>query len=223
MSHLPAIKQKFIDIVTINEFKLAVYPSYLVFGIPVYQDFSLVFESNNYIRIKEHQITVWIDFFDRLAQILGNPDNQEELGKETLIVTDTVLADTNVNTLDVTKLDNCCYFVIKVELNQKIVYLTAKYQQTIYFTLPETESFLFIQAFRSIFFKIYAYPERVNFYTLEIVKKCPIKYLEDDSNEKIFDFIQTIYFLQENELYYITELVRRHRLLFIKFKQLQQL
>lgn len=215
------ISDQYIDIITIHQYKLCVYPSCLVFGKPVFQHCILTYLSDQYLLIKERHLSLWFQFFDKLAQILGETEEHSSSNKETIIVIDSDCNSDNFDTVDITTLQNYCSFILKINKNDKTIELCAHYRQKICFNLDETDCFKLMDAFQTLFFKIYCYEPIIQYYVMELVKKCEKKDLEDKSGQKIFDFIQTVYSLPENQFHYVTELIQRHRLLFLHFKTLQ--
>jgi len=225
MSILPQTNDKFIDILTINSFKLAVYPSFLVFGEPVFENYCLNFPADQYILIKEFQLSQWFTFLDKLGQIIGHPEDfrldNNIFDKETLIVSND--SEDEVGNVDLKKLQNFCSSIIKFEEKTSTitVSLIGNFSQKVTFHLNEFDCYLFVQSFKTLFFKLYCYDSNISFYLLKVINQCDMECLEDETGNNFFEYIQKIYSFQTNQIHYMTELILRHRKLFIQYKNLK--
>jgi hypothetical protein len=208
---LPEIKNSFIDVFTVGDYKLCCYSNCLVFGLPTYEEGELKFQSNNYLKISEHHFLRYFQFFSKTLQMV-EPLKPEEKNKETGLIN----IDEDLNSKCVTYI-----FSENAEKDQINVQITSKYETKVSFQFDLEELYRFFVGFRNLCFKIYCYPIHIEVCVFNILTNEPMTYIEQlcQNTQSEFRLPGVSYKLyNQMDLNYVSNIFVRHQRLLSKIK-----
>lgn len=148
MESYPTVNITFIDTYPLDEFVLVSYPTFLAFGIPIFDSntYQLIFPANSYLKLLPYNYDDWIKAFSRIMRHTINVDENFEC---TIFEgNNTILKCTSNNEKYIFKLDlqNESQFIsISFNLNTFQVVELFKGMQMLYFQpfiLPKLTLFL---------------------------------------------------------------------------------
>lgn len=211
----------YIDIFSVSNFKLAIYPQYIVFGQPIF-DIStqkVKFNTQTSLKIPEESLTHWFEFLHTVFVDFMEETNTKG---QHLIYTDEPIEEENKNNLQ--KQKNCYFYEIKSnESNIKVITFCSTYLTLpLYFTLEALEFLQFCQAFSTGFFKMYCYTPTQNLCIQNFIETENSGYIIKCTLYEVFLHLraQTLLPLSVSECMRTAELIIRHKDIIIKWKQL---
>jgi len=197
----------YIDICTVGDYKLAVYPNYLLFGKAVFDSHlqRVKFQNNNTIKLTE---PIFAPFFIFLQKSFKLFENDEQ--KVTLIYSETPITDD----LNLLQIKNCLFYNAEGEKNNRIIVITSTYcSKNIVYKLNYQAFCELCESFSTLFFKTYCYTPVQNTVIEHFVHLTSVS---DIKKKQLKDFIQIIRHqnvldLMPNEVLQICNLIVRHR------------
>jgi hypothetical protein len=204
------LNETYLDIFSIGSYKLAAYPSFLVLGIPVWNGSNLTFKRDSYIKIDEIHLSEWLKTCGKFPDIVT--DLPEFFNKDTIICSNNC-SDSGECDIQKSKKNLIWFVAQKTKDNLPIILLR---NEKCSVELNHIEVFLFIEGIKKLFFKVFCYLDRDNYYILSIVqqKRSELPFLDEESEDnfnKLVETIQTSYSFDINKVFYYAELIRRHR------------
>lgn len=219
----PYYCENYIDIFSVSNFKLAIYPQYIVFGQPIFDIGSqkVKFHCHTSLKIQEHCIDNWLNFLRKVS--FDFIEDKTTTGQQ-VIYTERPIEEENINNLQ--KQKNCHFYEIKNSENTpnlKAVTFSSTYLTTpVHFTLDSLEFLQLCQAFSTGFFKIYCYTPTQNLCINNFVETENSAYIMECSLYEVFLHLraQTLLPLSVSECIRTAELIIRHKDILIKWKKL---
>lgn len=226
MAERPFYAGQFVDIVTINELKLVVFPNFIVIGEAFfdqkYQKVKFLCETS--LKISERSILNWFKFLKTVYNYFYPSDENKvviEDNKNFLIYSEeTVEANANLE-----EKNNCFYYKTNLIDNQaKCVTVTStNYGTPIHFSFKNVAFMELYRAFSSVFFKIYGYTSVQNLSIETFIKSSSTTsgLIKRGSFKDILSMVktETIIELTNSECFKITELIVRHRNILLFWKE----
>jgi hypothetical protein len=214
--------KNYIDIFSVSQYKLAVYPLFLVFGQPLFDSNSqeVKFNQHKSLKIQENYLSSWLHFLS--CVILNYVEDQHVEGQQ-LIYSETPVNEENKNNLQNQK--NCYFY--ETEKNEDTSFYKVKIFSTftkepLQFTLDSWEFFELCQAFSSIFFKLYCYTPTQNLCIEHFINNENSGHVKECSLYEAYLHLraQTLFPLSVNECIRTAELIIRHKNILIEWKKL---
>ncbi len=218
----PYYCENYIDIFSVNTFKLAVYPQYIVFGSPIF-DINLQkakFNTQTSLKIPEICLDNWLDFLNKVST---NFFEDQSIQGQQVIYSDLPIEEKHKNQLQNQK--NCFFYeLLNIEdsANTKVTISSTYLTIPLHFTLDSYEFLQFCQAFSTIFFKMYCYTPTQNLCINNFVQTENSGYIIECTLYEVFLHLkaQTLLPLSISECIRIAELIMRHKHTLIKWKKL---
>jgi hypothetical protein len=224
MLNLPHITKEtnFLDIYSVNEYKLVVYTFGLVFGKPSLNQFKLTFEANQYLKITEYTLNEWFTFLQKVSKYLGlsedeRKDSVNSIRNPYIIVT---YSEQEEETADVSTLSRYCVCSLRNENEEFELTFISKIDEIFEFTLKQHEFFSFLQGFCDLFFKMYCYPSEIYILIKQIVKNDSSLINKCNFND-IYNKLPN--YANSSEKIYAIELIERHKDILISWNELFKL
>lgn len=228
------------DLFTVGRFKLVLFASHLAFGIPVISRGVLTF-FGDVLLIEAHQFNKWFDFFSEIKNFF---EDKQKTCPARLIFTS---EDDDEEALKLQK--NCIFYSVTENSGHVIIEITSSFRvkvvvtvadkeadktdkeadkakktekevdQKYTFKLSESEFYLFVYGFRTLFFKLYFYSPPVYRAISKTVEKMSLALLKKNDYDKFVKQVGEHYgYITNNELHFVAELLERHRQLIVKWK-----
>jgi hypothetical protein len=216
MADLPQISELSIDICSVGRYKLAVFPCFLALGIPVWNGSSVIFNENSYIKISEYHLSAWLLACISFPDITF--DKSKSIGTENIISYEDCGESDEENSDGIKKMTNLVSYIIQED---NFIQIKA---ERFSLQLNEPETSLFVQAFKTLFFKVFCYHQRDNNFVFMIIQKCSLPFLENDSDENfenLRETLKTLSIFDSHQLCFYPELIRRHREILSLYKVVQ--
>ena len=217
----PYYCENYIDIFSVSNFKLAIYPQYIVFGQPIFDISSqkVKFNCQTSLKIPEDCLTHWFEFLHTVfVDFMEDKDTKGQY----LIYTEKPIEEQNKNNLQ--KQKNCYSYERKSNENdiKVITFCTTYSTLPNYFTLDALEFLQFCQAFSTGFFKMYCYTPTQNLCIQNFIETENSGYIIECTLYEVFLHLraQTLLPLSISECMRTAELIIRHKDILIKWKQL---
>lgn len=197
----------YIDICTVGDLKLAVYPNYLLLGKPVFDSHHqrVKFNTLSSIKLSEPVFRNFFIFLQKAFQLFENEDNSL-----TVIYSESPISD-NVEIKD---LKNSLFYEAEGEKNLRIVILCSTYNETqVKFYLNFQTFNELCESFSCLFFKTYCYTAVQNTVIEHFVHLTIVKDIKQKSLKDLITLIkeQNVLELTHNEVLIIANLIVRHR------------
>jgi hypothetical protein len=226
MAEKACFTTNFVDIFTISEVKLAVFPNFIVIGEPIfdlkYQKVKFICE--NSLKITEISVINWFKFLKKLYSFF-NPNTESEIviekNKNFLIYCEESIEENeNLDTKT-----NCIFY--KVDLiaeKTKCVTITSTYfVKPVQFTFKYLNFMELYKAFSAAFFKLYGYSTIENLCIENFIKSSSTTtgLIKKGTFKDILAKVKsdTIIDLTINQCFKITELIIRHRTILVLWKE----
>jgi hypothetical protein len=205
----------YIDIFTISDYQLAVFPLFLIFGPPTFDTRlqKVKFNCETSFKLPEDSISYWFTSLQKLIDLFF--DNHTRYPQE-LIYSETPVQEEERNNLENKK--DCFYF----QVSNTILTITSTYTaKPVHFTFDASTFVKFCEGFSTIFFKLYCYTPAQNLCIEQLVKSENTGFLIESSFHEIFLSLraQALMPLTINECVRISELIIRHKDILIKWKK----
>ena len=219
----PYYCENFIDIFSVCNNKLAIYPQYIVFGKPIFDISSqkVKFNCQTSLKIPEDSLNNWLSsLYKVLFDII---EDKAVLGQHN-IYSEEPIKEENKEQLE--KQRNCFFYEIKNAENTpdlKVVIISSTYlTNPVHFTFDSLQFLQFCQAFSTGFFKMYCYTPTQNLCIQNFIETENSGYIIECSLYEAFLHLraQTLLPLSLNECIRTSELIIRHKEILIKWKQL---
>ena len=228
MELYPEISQNFIDIYSLGCYKLVCYSFGLILGIPVFKNYNLTFEENNYLKINEFEFSEYFDFLLLIVDYLYL--NLEERAKLQLknqhqylqdhIIVSHLAENASINQTS----DFVCYSKITENAQSGSIklLLNINLPKKLTFTLDECQIYNFICGFEALFFKVYCYQSDIYSNVRIFVNQFSIAELTDivnnSSQQDIHFLLVTI--LNPMQRIIVSEVINRHKKDLLPWKKL---
>jgi hypothetical protein len=208
--------ENYVDITSVGDYKLAVYPNFLVLGKAVFDTKlqRIKFSTETSFKIQEFAFENWFEFLKNGLNLFKNKDEVNVLIHcEAAVQPNTNLEETT----------NTFYYCGKgpLPLEKRTIIITSTYGLT-----PFSFEFNFHQfqalceAFSSLFFKIYCYTPVQNIIIDHFVQSTPLPGIQNRSLKELFQSITHLNYLDltPSECLVIADLIVRHRNLLMKWR-----
>ena len=197
----------YIDICSVGDYKLAVYPNYLLFGKAIFDSHlqQVKFSNNNSIKLTE---PIFAPFFIFLQKSFKLFENNEQ--KVTLIYSEAPVTDD----INLSNVKNCIFYSAEGENINRLIVITSTYSaKNVVYKLNYQAFSELCESFSSLFFKTYCYTPVQNTVIEHFVHLTSVS---DIKKKTLKDFIQIIKHqnvldLIPNETLQICNLIVRHR------------
>lgn len=216
---LPRIEQNYIDCYSVGSFKFVVYASKLVFGKPVFDEKStLIFEENSYIAIHNYDLGDYFEFVEHLKNLCSKKSEHKLYKKETIVTS--AAKDTTKNYVS--------FLFQQDDQDFSELEITSNYATKFSFKLNIEEIYYFRIGFGLLFFKIHAYPPKINLTIKSILLSDQEKdRILSDSTKKDIDLFKLVdsyvgFILTSHEYFLVHEILVRHRKFLVKWQNLLQ-
>ncbi len=217
--------ENYIDIYTISQHKLAVYPSYLVLGHPIFDSSceKVKFNRQSSLKITENYFSSWLHFFYKVLFIFIEDQHQDQHKEgQQLIYSEEPVEEQNKDNLQNQK--NCYFYEItKTQDTYNKVKISSTFSiKPVHFEFNSWDFFQLCQAFTSIFFKVYCYTPTQNLCIDNFIKSENSGFVLQSSFSEVLLHLknQTVYPLSLNECIRTAELIIRHKDILIQWKKL---
>jgi hypothetical protein len=197
----------YIDIASVGDKKLAVYPNFLCLGKPIFDTHlqRVKFLSDTTIQITERSFEYFLVFLPKAFKIFDHLKTEWKL-----IYTEQVI-EKNSN-LEEAK--NCLCYYGSGEKDQRTVTITSSYPlKKLSFNLNSIEFQELCQAFSNLFFKSYCYPPMQNTIIDDFVLTSTLKDIQELTLKDLLLHFKSnsVIDINPNEALIIANLIVRHR------------
>ena len=201
------INDVYIDIATIGDKKLAVYPNYLCFGKSLFDSHlqRVKFNTEASLKITERSFEYFLLFIPKALKLFDN------LKTDLKLIYSEEIIDPKAN-LEEAK--NCLCYYGRGEKNQRTIVITSSYTPNkLSFQLNFFEFKEFCQAFSNLFFKSYCYSPLQNTFIDYFVLTSTLNDIQELTLKQLLIKIKSLSLIDitVNEALIVANLIVRHR------------
>ena len=199
-----------IDIFSVNSNVLVAYSFGLVFGTPTLTNKKVTFEAFKYLHFEHIAFADWWEFIFSVTafNILDEKERNFEHNKQKYPIEIAVYKDY----LEPKNNTTYQWTAICTERYHLSIEITAIGLEKTVFLLQPHDLIIFVQGFEALFFKVYLYPPKIHYTIKSTLEDIHIKIIENIQNHDFNDILKCFQAkLNEEEAYYATEIVLRHR------------